>query len=108
MNSPPHHENAVAKKTNANQMKHIERPHEMRIGLQEFPDETLKSVPRHKKMETLPQKQRRASCDLAQIDGEERQHRQGLIELHGMARDAVAEIDAPRERCRRAVGIDRK
>jgi hypothetical protein len=36
--------------------------------------------------------------------GREREHKEGFVELGGMAADAVAEIDAPRERCREAVG----
>src|SRR5215831_18788194 len=100
----PHHEQAVEQKKAADQVKDVEWSENWRIGLQKFPDETLQRVPAYKKIEALSHHGLVAPRNLAQIDEQEGEHREGFVELYGVAMDAVAEIDAPGQVCRRAVG----
>src|SRR6185312_17571358 len=89
-------------------MEQVERPDDGRIRLQEFPHETLHSIPSGEEIETVGAHESRTAGDLAKIDGQEQEHRGGFVELHRMAWDSVAEIDARWPRRRRAVSIVRQ
>src|SRR6516162_8853873 len=100
----PHPEKAVEQKCAADQVKDVERADDSGVGLQEFPHEPLQSVPAYEEIGTLPEDKGILVGDFVQKHAEEGEHREGFVELHGMTWDAVAEIDAPGQRCGRAVG----
>src|ERR1700760_4692451 len=101
----PHHEQAVGEEGDANQVEKIEWPQDRRVGLQEFPGETLASIPPRDKIEAPISDERGASRELPEIDAEEKQHCTRLVQLYGMAQNPVAEVDAPRHLSRSAVGV---
>src|ERR1700733_2132310 len=102
---PPCHDEAVGDEHDANDMKDIEGTNNGWVGLQEFPEESLERIPAHEQIESVAQHEFRAGLQRVQIEGEKRKHRRRLIELDGMAWDAVAEIDAPRQCGWRAIGV---
>src|SRR5258708_24336554 len=89
-------------------MKQVKRPEHRRIGFEEFPGEALCAVPADEKIEAVPPEQRRARGNAREKDHEESEHRHALVELHGMAPETVAEIDAPRQGRENTEGVVRQ
>src|SRR5947207_4551057 len=86
-------------------MKDIERTDDRWIGLQELPGEALKSVPRHEQIETVTDDRPVVREKRPQPEPKKRKHRQRLVELHRVARNAVAEIHRPWHVCRESIGV---
>src|SRR5437879_2556950 len=85
-------------------MEQRERADQRSIGLPELPQETLRAVEADREIEPVLDHEAVTRDHAPHIDGREGSHRRGLIELHRMAKDAVAEIVAPGQRRRRAIG----
>ena len=85
-------------------MEQIERSRHGWIGLEEFPAEPLRPVPDAQGIKAAPHRPGRPPGQARDIDGQEGQHCQRLIDLHRMPRHAVAEVDAPRQSGRHAIG----
>src|SRR5215469_2225379 len=105
---PPQHEETITEKADADEVEQIERPEHCWIGFQEFPCETLQSIPSHEKVETVAQKELRSSKQGREIERQKAEHGYGLIKLHRVTVDAVAKIHAPGKSCRRAIGVIRQ
>src|SRR5438067_3144295 len=95
---PSHHEGAIGEQAETGEMEEVQGAEQPRIGLEEFPDKTLRRVPGDKEIEAVAEKERGSRSEPLQEEGEKREHRQRLVELHRMPADAVAEIDTPGER----------
>src|SRR5215510_6871695 len=104
MGASDHHD-AIRNHGKAKQMEYIEGTDELGIGLQEFPGKTLNAVPSHEEIEAIAQEQLRAVCDFPHENNEKGEHRRRFIELHRMAADTVAEVDAPGESGLHAIGV---
>src|SRR5216684_7515509 len=104
----PQHESAVSHERDAQEMEQVERARHRGIGLEELPDEALGAIAGDEEIEAMAQEERGSRRDLRQEHDQEREHGEGFIELHRMPRDAIAEVDAPRQPCRNAVGVVRK
>ena len=74
------------------------------IGLEKLPGEALHAVPDAHDIEAAPQGPVRPRAQTEQVDGEEEGHRRALVDLNRMARDAVAQINAPGQAGRHAIG----
>lgn len=83
-------------------MEQIERSRHGWIGLEKFPAKPLRPVPDAQHIEAAPHRPRCPPGQPSDVDDQEGQHRQRLIDLHRMAGDAIAQIDAPRQGGRRA------
>src|ERR1044072_7164994 len=86
-------------------LKDVERADQARIGLPELPDETLRGVEEGEQIESAAAGPFGAARERGEIEAEKGEHRQALVELDRMAGDAVAEVDSPGKRRRRAVGL---
>ena len=84
-------------------MKRIERSHDRSVRLEELPDEPLRGVDSDEEIE--PQKGRKGmpAASQHQKRDHERDHDGRLVQLHRVPPHAVAEVDAPGQRGRRAV-----
>src|SRR5512139_631807 len=90
------HGGSVQEQTQANHMEEVERPDHGCIRLEEFPDEALQRVPADGEIEAVGEPEAVARDEALDQHDEHRGHGERFVELHRMARDAVAEIDAPR------------
>src|SRR5687767_13224754 len=90
------HDEAVGDHGDAQQVEDIERTDKRRVGLKELPNKALHAVIRDEEIEPVALHENRAARDRAEIYHDKREHRRGFVELHRMAGNAVAEIDAPR------------
>src|SRR6266702_8027849 len=98
------HGGSVQDQAQANHMEEIERTEHGCIRLEEFPYEALQRIPADRQVEAVPEPEGIAGDEALDQHHEHRGHGEGLVELHRMAGDAVAEIDAPRQVRGRAVG----
>src|SRR4051812_30353867 len=104
----PHHPETVSEKCKHKEMEHGEGPEHRRIRVQKFPEKALHRIKTDHEMEAGTEHQRRAVPELPDEPEQKAQHGEALIELHWMARDAVAEIDAPGKRGRNPIGVVRQ
>src|SRR5437764_11133734 len=86
-------------------MEQVERPDQPWIGLEELPRKSLHGIGQDEGMEAMLDRPAPAFHERRPIDGEEERHRQRFIDLHRVTRDAVAQIDAPREPRRHAISL---
>src|SRR5438105_10831290 len=86
-------------------MEEIERPGERRIRFQKFPQEPLARIPQHQQVETVAHHEALPRRERPQEKRQKCRHRCGLVELHRMTQNAVAEIVTPWQRSRYAVGV---
>src|SRR3979411_2128182 len=98
------HGGSVQDQAQANYMEEVERADHGCIRLEEFPYEALQRVPADREVKAVPEPEGVARPEALDQHDEHRGHGEGFVELHRVAMDAVAEIDAPRQRGRRAVG----
>src|SRR5580658_9702172 len=94
---------AIARHPEADQVEEVKRSDQGWIGLQKLPGEALHPVPRGHGIEAAAQRPVAPGPEARDIDEQEQRHGSGLIDLHRVPRDAVAQIDAPRERGRRTI-----
>src|SRR5215510_13851068 len=98
------HQGSVQDEAEADHMEQVEGADHGCVRLEELPDEALQTVPADREINAVPEPERIAGPEALDQQQEHRQHGEGFVELHGMAGDAVAEIDAPGQAGRRAVG----
>src|SRR5260370_29062077 len=98
------HGDSVQQQAQANHMEEVERADHGCIRLEEFPDEALQRIPADHEVKAVPEPEAVAGDEALDQYDEHRGHGDRFVELHRMARDAVAEIDAPRHGRGRAVG----
>jgi hypothetical protein len=83
-------------------MKRIERSHDRSVRLEELPDEPLCGVDSDEEIE--PQRDRKGMpSSQHEKRYDERDHDGRLVQLHRVPPHAIAEVDAPGQRGRRAV-----
>src|SRR5690349_12087524 len=104
MAAPADHGRSVQDQAQTDKMEEVERPDQRCIGLEELPGEALQGIPADREIEAVGQPEAVAGGKAPDQQDEHRGHGEGFVELHGMAWDAVAEVDGPGHRCRRAVG----
>ena len=75
-------------------MKEVKRASQAWIGFEELPGEALRPVPDAQRIEAAPHRPRRPISQPDDVDRQKQRHRHALVDLHRMARDAVAEVDA--------------
>src|SRR5882762_8862604 len=95
---PARKEEGVGDKRERQQVKQVERADHRAVGLQELPDETLSGIDPDEQVEAGAQNRLVAAPCQGDEHGEKYRHRHRFVELHGMASDAVAEIDTPGQR----------
>jgi hypothetical protein len=76
------------------QGKQVERPDHAPVGLEKLPEEALGGVDGDEDVEAGVQNQCAVAARGPQEGDEKDRNGRGLKELHGMARHAVAEVDA--------------
>ncbi len=86
-------------------MEQIEGPDDGAIGLEKLPDEALPGIDQHQKIEAVAHEEGIAAADQHQCHDEEGQHGEGLVELHRMAQETVAEVVAPGQAGGRAMRV---
>ena len=85
-------------------MKQRERADQRAVRLEELPDEALQAIEADREIEAVVDPNRSWRSTRHEIDDGERRHRGALVKLHRMAQHAVAEVVAPGQPGRRAVG----
>src|SRR5882672_3296013 len=98
------HGGSVQDQPEANHMEEVERADHGCIRLEEFPHEALQRIPADGEVKAVPEPEGVARPETLDQHDEHRGHGEGLVELHRMAGDAVAEVDAPRHARGCAVG----
>src|SRR5882672_1397732 len=98
------HGGSVQDQAEADHMEEVERADHGCIRLEEFPHEALQRVPADHEVEAVLEPEAIARDEALDQHDEHRGHGDRFVELHRMAMDAVAEIDAPRQVRGRAVG----
>src|SRR5580704_11459225 len=98
------HDDSVQDQAQADHMEEVERADHGCIRFQEFPDEALQRIPADREVKAVPKPKAVARVKALDQHDEHRGHGDRFVELHRMAGDAVAEIDAPRQVRGRAVG----
>lgn len=78
-------------------MEQIERSGHGWIGLEKLPAEPLRAVDDAQHIESPAHGPGRARRQTPDVGRKEQQHRAALVELHGMATDAVAQVYRPRQ-----------
>ena len=95
---------SVQDEAETHQVEQVEGAGERCIGFEEFPDEALQAVPADREIEAVLQPEGVAGHETLDQHDEHRGHGERFVELHGVAWNAVAEIDGPGNTGRRAVG----
>ena len=87
---PENHRRRIGEKAKAGEVEDVEGPNDRRIGFEEFKPKAFEGVKASHQVEGLGA-EHRAARDLRDGKGQEGGHAHGFIELHRVARDAVAE-----------------
>ncbi len=90
-----------------NQLEQVQPEDQPRVGLEELPNESLRPVPSHEDVEAAPHRPRGASLKAHEIEGQKEAHGEGLIDLHRVPPDAIAQVYRPGQRGRGSVGVVR-
>src|ERR1700730_19343456 len=89
------HDGSVQDQAEANHMEEVERTDHGCIRLEELPHEALQRIPADREVKAVPEPEGVARPEALDQHDEHRGHGEGFVELHRMAMEAVAEIDAP-------------
>src|SRR5436190_6988448 len=98
------HDGGINQDEERQQVEQREGADDRAIWLEKLPYEALQRIVEQRKVETICDDEMISVQDRADIEGREDGHRKTLVELHRMARHAVAEIMAPGQRGWRAIG----
>src|ERR1043166_3136489 len=87
---PAQHDESVDQQQGCGQMKQVERSDQLRIRLQEFPEEALGGVEAGEDIESVTSGTLRLSAQPQEEGEREASHGRGFVELHRMTMNAVA------------------
>src|SRR5215470_10535621 len=98
------HDDGIDDDGGGKEMKQGERADQRTVGLDELPREALCAVKADGEIEAVVDYEAVVAEDTPDVERREGDHGRALVELYRMAHDPVAEVVAPGQRGRRAVG----